>query len=267
MMNEVGARLPRAANLSCFGVTRRDQLKMILAAFLPFALAGEAHSIVPARRMPARSWVERQEEIARALSLGQMTPLSWMTEVERLAFEIDLDELLALVSRSRVTPAGDANHNDPKKRYIRFLDEQGEPRRLTYGAAFFDFSPANVVTPHGHKHMVSAHMVVNGRFRVRNFDRLRDEGEAMVIRPTRDYVAHRGMISAMSSQRDNIHWFVPVDGPATTFDVVISGIDPGAPEYEIRAIDPLGGRRMGDGTILAPIMSFADSSARYTSDV
>jgi hypothetical protein len=115
--------------------------------------------------------------------------------------------------------------------------------------------------------MVSAHMVVAGRFRVRNFDRLRDEENAMVIRPTRDYVARVGDVSTMCSARDNIHWFVPQGGPATTFDVVVSDLDPGQPSYDIKAIDPVRGRRLADGTIAAPIIGFDEASRRYTAEV
>lgn len=150
---------------------------------------------------------------------------------------------------------------------MRFLDASGAPRRLAFGAALFDFEPHNVITPHGHKNMASAHLVVDGRFRVRNYDRVRDEGEAMVIRPTRDYVARVGEVSTMTSARNNIHWFVPQGGRATTFDVILSGLDPSQADYEIRAVDPLGGQVLEDGSIVAPIMDFAASSARYTAAV
>ena len=249
------------------GIARREALMSFLPAFVVYALLDQPAAFAQAPRTSAARWIDRQNEIALALSGGEMTPLAWMGEVERLATEVDLTELMATVSRSRVTSAGEPYHNDPPKRFVRFLDENGEPRRLSYGAALFDFAPHNVITPHGHKHMASAHLVVAGQFRVRNYDRLRDEGEAMVIRPTRDYIASVGQVSTMSSARDNIHWFVPQGGPATTFDVILSGLDPGEENYEIRTIDPLGGRELGDGSILAPIMGFGDSAAKYTADV
>jgi hypothetical protein len=121
--------------------------------------------------------------------------------------------------------------------------------------------------------MASAHLIVDGRFRIRNFDRLGDAGEpdrpgeAMIIRPTRDIVAGVGTVSTMSSDRDNIHWFVPQGGAARTFDIVVSGLDAGQPDYDIRAIDPLGGRRLADGSIAAPVISFDESSARYTAAI
>lgn len=250
-----------------FLLTRREHLAALLPAFTVFALLGEARAQAPQRRGAVARWIDSQDEIARALSGGTMTGRQWALEVERLGRTVDVAEVMAEVGRARVTPAPAGSTNDPRKRFVRFLDADGTPRRLNYGVALFDFDPHNVITPHGHKHMVSAHMVVAGAFRVRNFDQLRDDGEAMVIRPTRDYVARLGQVSTMCSERDNIHWFVPQGGPATTFDVVVSGLDAGRPDHEIRAIDPLGGERLADGTIRAPIMSFADSSRRYTADV
>lgn len=250
-----------------FLLTRRDNLLAVLPGFLVYALLGEARAAVPAGRGSAASWVADQDELARALAAGRIAGPAWCDEVERLARRVEIGALMAAVRRSDLRSAGTPSGNDPRKRFVRFLDEDGAPRSLAYGAALFDFEPHNVITPHGHKHMVSAHMVVAGAFRVRNFDRVRDEGEAMMIRPTRDYVARVGEVSTMCSARDNIHWFVPQGGPATTFDLVISDLDAGQPSYDIKAIDPLRGRRLADGTIAAPIIGFDEASRRYTADI
>jgi len=250
------------------GLTRRGQLAAALPAFLVYALLGEARAAAPQGRLAPARWIDRQQEIAQALSKGEIRPLAWCLEVERLGREVDLGALMATVSRSRVTAAPKGSHNDPAKRFVRFVDDSGEPRRLAYGAALFDFEPYNVITPHGHRHMVSAHMVVDGAFRIRNYDRVGDQEGAMIIRPTRDYVGRVGAVSTMCGERDNIHWFTPAGGKrATTFDVVLSGLDAGQPDYDIKAIDPYGGRRRPDGTIVAPIMSFEAAARRYTADV
>jgi hypothetical protein len=249
-------------------LTRRDHLAALLPGILIYALLGEAQAAAPAERgSSAASWIAAQDELARTLAAGEITGPAWCDEVERLGSQVDLEALMAAVRRAPLPLAGRPAGNDPRKRFVNFLDADGTPRRLAYGAALFEFQPHNVITPHGHKHMVSAHMVVAGRFRVRNFDRLRDEENAMVIRPTRDYVARVGDVSTMCSARDNIHWFVPQGGPATTFDVVVSDLDPGQPSYDIKAIDPVRGRRLADGTIAAPIIGFDEASRRYTAEV
>ncbi len=248
-------------------LTRRENLAAMLPGFLIYALLGEARAAVLGRRGSVAAWIADQDELARALAAGRITGPTWCDEVERLGRRVDLEALMATVQQSDLRRAALSSANDPRKRYVKFLDEHGSPRRLAYGTALFDFEPHNVITPHGHKHMVSAHLVVAGRFRVRNFDRIRDEENAIVILPTRDYVARLGDVSTMCSARDNIHWFVPQGGPATTFDLVISDLDPGQPSYDIKAIDPMRGRHLADGTIAAPIIGFDEAALRYTADV
>ncbi len=259
--------LAAPASLDAFGIDRRSAMASGLAAFSLALLGCEVSAAKPQRRMAARDWIERQGELARALKGGQISPLQWMADAERLAGEIEVAELMAEVDKAQVTQNAMPPTNDPRKSSIRFLDAEGAPRKLGYGAALFAFEPHNVITPHGHRHMVSSHLVVEGAFRVRNFDRLRDEGEAMIIRPTRDYIARTGALSAMSGPSDNIHWFVPEGGKAMTFDVIISGLDQGEADYEIEAIDPLGGIARPDGTILAPKMSFEAASVKYSAEI
>ncbi|MES2451961.1 MAG: hypothetical protein V4610_15485 [Pseudomonadota bacterium] len=263
-MRETDWARARTAHADELGLTRRAQMTGMFSAFVAVALASEVAVARPLRRVSARDWIDRQDELGRALKRGEIKPADWMAGVGQLAREIDVAQLMAEVDHARVGAFSVPPTNDPRKRSVRFIDDKGEPRRLIYAAALFDFSPANVITPHGHRHMVSSHLVVAGCFRVRNFDRIRDEEHAMIIRPTRDAVASVGTLSAMSADRDNIHWFVPQGGPARTFDVIISGLDAGQPDYDIQAIDPLGGKRMRDGSIVAPIMTFEDASAKYT---
>ncbi len=263
-MHESDWRKAQPADLDAFGLDRRGFAVAGLAAFSLALLGCEVSAAKPQRRMAARDWIERQGELARALKSGQIAPLQWMEEVERLAGEIEVAQLMAEVDKAQITQNALPPTNDPRKSSIRFLDAEGAPRKLSYGAALFAFEAHNVITPHGHRHMVSSHLVVEGAFRVRNFDRLSDDEGAMIVRPTRDYIAQTGQLSAMTPDRDNIHWFVPRGGAAMTFDVIISGIDPGEADYEIEAIDPLGGTELADGAIRAPKIAFEAASDKYT---
>jgi hypothetical protein len=212
-------------------------------------------------------WVTRQQELALSLGRGEITPSDWQSEVERFARDIDIGQLLATIREARQAKVGRALPSYPFKTAIRFLDESGTPRRLRFASALFDFAPTDVITPHAHRHMVSAHMIVRGAFRVRNFDRVGEDGDALVLRETGDRVLKAGAISTMSSERDNVHWFVPDSGPASTFDVIVSRLDPGEPAYVIEPVDPLDGRRLEGGLLRAPLIGFEESARKYTSRV
>jgi hypothetical protein len=243
---------------------RRDFVLSTLPAFAVFALLREAGAAVVAdSRMPARRWVLRQDELARNLAKRKVSQVEWHDAVNALAREIDVAELAFEIRRAKIRSAGDPFGHDPKKRFITFIDDKEQPIRVSYGAALFSFDKNNVITPHAHKHMASAHLVIEGKMRVRTFDRIADEEGGLLIFPTGDMVAEAGHAAAMTTDKDNVHWFAPRSPHAMTFDVIVDGLDAGQDRYVIQPLDPLGGEHLGDGTIRAPLLSFEESSKRY----
>src|SRR5262249_15393823 len=120
----------RPASADALGLTRRASL----TAFALYALLAEARADEGVR-ISAHRWIEAQDEIARALAAGQITPLAWMGEVERLAHDVDVAELMGAVNASRLRAAPHGSPNDPVKRNVAFIDAAGQPRQLHYGAA------------------------------------------------------------------------------------------------------------------------------------
>jgi hypothetical protein len=245
--------------------TRRD---LILGAqgFTIFALLGEVRAALPAAdpKLPARRWATRQDELARGLAKGTLTQTQWHDSVNALAREVDVSELAFELRRARSHPAGDPFGHDPKKRYITFIDDTGAPAHFAYGAAIFSFAKDSVITPHAHLHMASAHMVIAGKVRIRTFDRLADEDGAILIAPTADTIAEAGHAAAMTTEKDNVHWFAARSDHAMTFDVIVDGLDKGQDRYTIQPLDPIGGDHLADGTIRAPLLTFEESSKRYS---
>jgi hypothetical protein len=110
-------------------------------------------------------------------------------------------------------------------------------------------------------------MVIRGRVRIRTFDRIESRADALVIQPTSDHIGEVGSAAAMTSAKDNIHWFTPVTPSAMTFDVIVDGLDRGERDYVIQPVDPVGGEHRADGTIVAPFLSFEASMQKYSSHV
>jgi len=246
-------------------MTSRRDLILGVPGFAVFALLGEARAAIPEdSRHSARRWLQQHDELARALAKGKMAQVEWHDRVDALAREVDVSELAFEIRRAKARPAGDPFGHDPKKKFLTFVDDAGQPVRLSYGAALFSFTKDSVITPHAHKHMASAHMVIEGKVRIRTFDRIADEDGALLIYPTRDEIADVGKAAAMTWDKDNVHWFASRSNVAMTFDVIIDGLDPGTERYVIQPLDPIAGERLADGTIRAPLLSFEESSKRYT---
>ncbi len=246
-------------------IHRRELILSSLAGFAVFALLREARAAIASDgRIPARRWILRQDELARGLASGKVKPLEWHDAVNALGAEVDVAELGAELRRSKLRDAGPPFGHDPKKRFVTFLEENGAPVHLGYGAALFSFDKDSVITPHAHKHMASAHLVIDGKVRIRTYDRVADEDGALLIHPSRDEVAEAGHAAAMTTLKDNVHWFASRSAEAMTFDVIVDGLDPGTERYLIQPVDPIGGEQLSDGSIRAPLLSFEESSKRYT---
>lgn len=246
-------------------MNRREFTTRTCAAIGIYAFLGlvcETKLLAATNALSGRRWIEEQQQIAAELKSGKLTLLQWQAAVEDLAPKVDLDDLLAQTNFDRLKASFDFKDGMPSKRMVRLPGDGGTPA-ISYGLAFFGFRRGQVITPHGHRNMVSAHMVAQGAFRLRSFDRLRDEPEALIIRQTVDERIGTGRVSTMSARRNNIHWFVAEEDESATLDVIVDGLQPGQDAYTIDLVDPLGGEKLGDGTIRAPLIDWKNSVNKY----
>jgi len=233
----------------------------LLGAFTAYALLAELSRARADRRSPSvRAWLDRQEELARALASGTLASESWRREVEALGREADVARLVA---EALPSSAARALPSDPARRILRWRGPGGRPRQQRFAVAYFRFDPGNVITPHGHRGMQSAHLVVEGSLRARTYDRIGEVPGALVLRPAGDRRLEPGEVSSIGQAAENVHWFVPLGERAATFDVLVTGLEPAGPDYQVQPVDPLGGTELGDGTLRAPLLGFEESARRY----
>jgi PCO_ADO len=223
-----------------------------------FLLALLAHTLASRRLLAAgasrrfEEWIGTHEQLARELHRSFGSGARWQSEVERLSAEIELEEILRGIDFPKLE---------------RGFSGTKQPLRLgpglAFGAAIFLIDRKNPITPHGHRNMASAHLLLDGKLRVRNFDRLADEPDHLILKPTVDATIQPGDCSTMSTQRNNIHWFTALTDRAFTLDVVVDALQPGDKPYHIDLVDPRGGTKRGDGTIRAPRIDWKTSVRLY----
>jgi hypothetical protein len=187
-----------------------------------------------------------------------MTGAAWQHNVEELARQIELEELLRAIDFARLERDFRFTTDGGTKQFVKLPGSD-----LVFGAAIFGLEKNKAITPHGHRHMASAHMVISGSLHVRNYDRIADEPEHLILRPTVDERIGVGDVSTMSSDRNNIHWFTAKSDRAFTLDVVVDGLTPNAPAYRIDLVDPRGGEKLGNGDIRARRIEWEESVRLY----
>lgn len=211
----------------------------------------------------ARDWLQRVEALSRRLRNETVATADWRREIDALNTATPLAEFLPQLQFDRALRAMQHESKDPTKTFIRLADTDGRLSRAAFAAAYFVFAKGQVITPHGHRGMVSAHAVVSGGLRTRTFDRLGRDGDALLLKPRLDLLARPGFSAAISAIEGNVHWFIAESDGSATLDVIVQDIDANGREFAIELVDPLGGTRDAAGVIRAPLVSWERSSATY----
>lgn len=233
-------------------ITRREVMALLAQVIASRQLlAGNA-----SRRID--DWVRAHDDLARKLHAKTIGGRQWQRGVEELSSSIELGEILRGIDFAKLERDFRFTSDGGTKQVLRVSDQ-----RLMFGAAIFGLEKNKAITPHGHRHMVSAHLVLSGKLHVRNFDRIADEETHLILRPTVDATIAPGACSTMSTERNNVHWFVAQTPRAFTLDAVVSDLTEGAPSYAIDLVDPRGGSRLANGDLRAPRIAWKDSVRLY----
>jgi hypothetical protein len=230
-------------------------------AFLDAALAADA--VAPAVGPILEGWLRGLHRHAADLRGAAIPATTWQDEVGALLERVPLDELVTFVDLERLVretnlPDDRAATRDPVFPPLEGLAPRGRCIRRV-----FLLKQGRAIVPHGHRNMVSGHLVIRGRFQVRHYERLADESAHMIVRPTLDRESRPGMATTVSDQRDNVHWLTALSDVACTFDVIVLDLDPARPTRFSDFIDPLRAEPLGQGRLRAPRLGFDEVLRRY----
>lgn len=210
-----------------------------------------------------RDWLQRVDDLARRLAAGDLASAAWRQQIDALNTATPLADYLAQLQFDRALQAMRRESRDPAKTFVRLAEVDGSLSQAAFAAAYFVFAKGQVITPHGHRGMVSAHAVVSGRLHARTYDRLGRDGDALLLRPRLDTQAQAGFSAAISAGEGNVHWFVAEQDGSATLDVIVMDIDANGREFAIDLVDPLAAQADANGVLRAPLISWEQSSRRY----
>jgi hypothetical protein len=217
-----------------------------------------------ARAVPAvldqklKSRLRKLDDASRALAHGEIQPLDWQRAGAEFCDGLDVQELCRaadfehMAARLPLLPRGTSAEA------IRLLDGQAFTPKI------FAMGKGRAIVPHGHRNMVSQHLVLQGEMRGRHYERLRDEAGWLVVRPTIDKVFRTGDFSSISDQRDNVHWFVTSSERAYTLDAIVDNLDRSRPyPYKIDFVDPERAAAEKDSRLRLPRIGLEESLQKY----
>ncbi|WP_341896639.1 hypothetical protein [Ferrovibrio terrae] len=231
---------------------------------LRFALAGNA--LANTVRPLTECWAEDVVTLARDFRQRSLSPLQWQQAIAILNAKVPMDELLSYIDFNRLKAMLEAH--GPGEHFERVRLPGLETGSARIWSAVFILSEGDAIPPHAHNNLATAHLVLQGRFHARTFDRVEDTPGRMLLKPSMDAVFGVGETVSMSDDRDNAHWFIAESGaPVFTFDVSMRS--PELRQYQNPTdrdgrifVAPADGRRQ-DGLVEAEVVDYSTSQNRF----
>lgn len=233
-------------------LSRRNFTGQMLGSLMTFSLVetlcrGDAltNSVAPI----AKHWLAEVEEISRAMTEQKTKQIEWQRKLSELFARIELKDLLRDIDFERLSKT------------IKFPDDHegvvptnpsrsaGLPQEVSFSTYIYGMKKGCAIVPHCHRNMTSMHMPIGGELHGWHYDRLRDEPEHLIIKPTLDRALKLGEVTTISDDKDNVHWFKATSDAAFTFNIGVYGIDPGVKATGRQFyLDPAGGEKLSDGS-------------------
>ncbi|MBS0266849.1 MAG: hypothetical protein JSS02_33285 [Planctomycetes bacterium] len=208
-------------------------------------------------------WLNDVNQMGWDLKDKKLSQVDWQKKIEELYARADVADFLRLIDFEKLTQNLKYDDVGAKSLQFKFPEIEGVPAKLAWGKQIFALQKGRSVVPHGHNNMATAFLILKGSFRGRHFDRIQDEDEHLLIKPTIDRTFKVGECSTVSDFKDNIHWFVALEDAAFIFNIHVTGINPDNAEPTGRVyVDP-NGEKLKDGLIRAPRIDYEQVNKLY----
>ena len=247
-------------------LSRRTFTRELLGSLLSFSLVNtlcRADLLANPVKPLVRKWLMEMEQITRGMRAGKVQPIEWQQQIESLLSQVERKDLLAAIDYERLAKTAIFPKDHESAEEVKFSQGAGLPSELSFAPYFYAMKKGVAIVPHGHHNMTSMHMILAGQAHAWHYDRIADEPQHLIIRPTKDKVLVRGELSTISDQKDNIHWFKALTEPVFMFNIGVFGVNPAVRFSGRDYIDPRHGEKLQDGLIRAGRLKVKEAYKLY----
>lgn len=171
----------------------------------------------------AKDWLVEVEEASQAMKKQQIKQSEWQSKIAEIFARVEQKDLLRAIDFDRL-------HKKLKlvgshEAIIGVESAHRLPEELSFDAMIYGMKKGAVIPPHCHRNMTSMHMPICGALHGWHFDRVADEADHLIIKPTMDRALTLGEVTTVSDEKDNVHWFQPTGEVAYTFNIAVYRVD------------------------------------------
>ena len=246
-------------------LTRRQFGQQTLGSLLTYSLLQTLYgrdAFGNEMKVLAAKWLKDLNELSQDVKGKKLPQVEWQHKVDALFGQVNLTDTLKFIDFEKLTANLKYKDQGELSLKAKLPAVEGLPTDLVFGHQVFALAKDRSVVPHGHNNMATAFLILKGDFRGRHYDRLEDDGQHIIIRPTIDRAFTTGEHSTVSDYKDNVHWFTATSEQAFIFNIHINNVDPDKKNSGRVYLDP-NGEKLADGLIRAERISYEEANKRY----
>ena len=210
-----------------------------------------------------QKWLADLSALSQDLKDKKLKDVEFQAKLEELYKKCDLPEFLKLVDFDKVEKATKFPDKGAANLGVDLAKVEGLPRQLVFGKQIFACKKGRAIVPHGHDNMATGFIILKGDWTGKHYDRVEDNADHYLIKPTIDRTFKPGESSTISDHKDNVHWFKAESETAFLFNIHVMGYNPESKKSASRVyIDPEGEKTAG-GLIVAKKISSAECHRKY----
>jgi hypothetical protein len=246
--------------------TRRNFHQQLLGSLMTYGLIETLFHqdlLADAVKPVIHKWLKELHELSQSLKDHKLKDVDFQAKLEELYKKVDLKELLGLMELDRVSRTVKFPERGAASLGIDLSKVEGLPKQLLFGKQIFALRKGRSIVPHGHDNMCTGFIVLRGDFEGRHYDRVEDNKDHYLIKPTIDRIFKPGEFSTISDHKDNVHWFKAASEAGFIFNIHVIGYDPDNKKPADRVyIDPQG-EKTSAGLIVAKKITSAEAHQKY----
>ncbi len=245
--------------------TRREFNQKMLGSLMAYGLIETvyhrdlfADSVKPV----ITKWMIELAELSQDLKNQKVKDIDFQAKLEDLYKKADLPELIQLIQLDKLTKDLKYPEKGAANLGIDLTKVEGLPR-IVFGKQIFAMRKDRSVVPHGHDNMCTGFIILRGNFIGKHYDRIEDNKDHYLVKPTIDRVFKPGECSTISDNKDNVHWFKAESDPAFIFNIHVNGYNPENKKNPGRVyVDP-DGEKVKGGLIVAKKITSREAHEKY----
>ncbi|MBI1904000.1 MAG: hypothetical protein HYS13_23105 [Planctomycetia bacterium] len=247
-------------------LSRRQFTQSALGSLLTLSLldlVAARGALADDARPDVEKWLRDVADLCRDVKGQKIKQTDWQAKIEELYGKVDVNDLLKLIDFDKLAAGVELPDNGAKSLRVPFPKIEGLPETLAFGRQIFAMKKGRSVVPHGHNNMATAFLILKGEFHGRHYDRVKDEPQHMIVKPTIDRKFAVGECSTISDFKDNVHWFRAQSETGFIYNIHVMDVQPGGKLASARVYMDPAGEKLEGGLIRARLIDYKEAHKLY----